>query len=312
MDFFRLLFYYPFRWIVNMLPMWVVFGLSRWGARLWAATKNRRYRRRITANIHSGVGGPISKRGLKGLYIDFLQTHIMVRIGILLYPSLAKKRPETIFEVSGRHFLDAALAQHHGAILTTTHMGPSMLFAFWSGAFYQTGLLRLLHKERLATMGTRIVYNLMQRLYQYLPVDYIDVEGDLSQRERILADNGVIVQIGDGSGVLLGKGRFLPLPFLGKQVFFARGPFSLAWRTWAPIVPYFLSYQKGKFRVVIEEAIWCHRRDVDKERAIRMAAGCFAGRFEKQLMQQPGTWQLWEIFENGKLIHGDENLHSGH
>ncbi|MEA1968686.1 MAG: hypothetical protein U9N77_10780 [Thermodesulfobacteriota bacterium] len=240
------------------------------------------------------------------MLLDFFATHIFIKMSSLLYSSFAKMDSEDLFTIKNQHYIDKALEKKCGAVLTSAHLGPSMLIAFWAGKKYKTGLLRLLHNNGAATFGQRLANRRTRELSDFIPVEYINVQGDLSRREAILSANGLIVQTGDGASVMTKIGKLLPVPFLSQQVCFAKGPFSLSYRTGAPIVPYFIKCGKEKFEVTIYPPVYHDEcSDISKEAWIKQAMSVFASNFEKQFFKSPGAWQLWELFEKGKLIYND-------
>lgn len=307
-DLARYFFYFPYRWIVNILPLDAVFAISRIGAVAWSKIQNSARHRRVIANLEKGLGDRFSAVQIKKCYIDWLNTHILVRTGFLLFPSLAKKNLNDIFDDTGKVFIDEALRQKRGVICVSPHLGPLSVLIFWIGRHYNAAIIRILHEEHLDTPGMRITHRLTQKLYKkYMPAKLIDPSRRLIVprcRQKILEQNGILSETGDATGIMLGRGKFIKVPFLGKQVFFPVGPFLFALRTKAPIVPVFVKCDARKFKIVIEAPIQIQAStsDESKEETVRKGIFLFAKIFEKHLLENPGNWLLWELFEKGRLI----------
>jgi lauroyl/myristoyl acyltransferase len=297
----RVLFYYPYAFIVRLLPLSTVYAIIDIQAKVWNAFINKKKKKHILKKFKSAFEKRVSSYSFEEMFLQFLRTQIIIKTSVLLYAKLAKENPKKTFSVTNPHYIDEALSAGSGAILTTAHFGPSMLMTFWAGRHYNTGLLRLLHNKKTNHYGQQLAQRTTRKLSRYIPVTYIDVQGDLSLRDALLKDNGILVQTGDGASVLTGIGKLLPVKFFSKKVLFAKGPFSLAHRTKAPIVPYFLKHGKYRFEIEI-----CPPLVIDtskpRESSINDAMQEFAACFEKHFIENPGSWQLWELFEKGKLI----------
>ncbi|MFO7883879.1 MAG: hypothetical protein R6U68_03575 [Desulfobacteraceae bacterium] len=300
----RLLFYYPFAWfVVNALPVSAVLKIARAKAVVWGTFMDKKRKNALLNRFGNLKKEFHFKQSARQLFLDYLTNHVFIKLSPLMYGALARTPTENLFVIKNRHHLDRALKKKRGAVLTTAHFGPSMLLAFWAGENYHTGLLRLLYDKREATFGHRLARNRVRQLSEFIPVTYIDVQGDLSAREKLLSENGLIVQTGDGASVMTGIGKLIPVPFLARRVLFAKGPFSLAYRTKALVVPYFVRLIGKKLEVTFYPALDPEKAfKGDKDAWIQEAAALFASDFEAALFTAPGTWQLWELFESQKLI----------
>lgn len=97
------------------------------------------------------------------------------------------------------------------------------------------------------------------------------------------------------------QGTGMPVQFFGRWVRLPRGPWELARRSNALVLPIFSSRKKDwDFRVYIEEPFRV-RRSEDSEADIREAVERFARILEKQLRRDPGQWTVLEDFWT---VHG--------
>lgn len=82
----------------------------------------------------------------------------------------------------------------------------------------------------------------------------------------------------------------------GRRVRLPRGPWELARRTHATVLPVFTSRgSRDNFRVYIEEAFKVNC-SADAERDVREAIERWAAMFEKHLRREPGQWWVLEDF----------------
>ncbi len=300
----RIIFYYPFGWVLQKFSLKMILKLAVVQARVWVVFTNKKKKITILNKFEYWKDVLHIKDSSEQMLLDYFATYIFIKMSPLLYSSFAKKNPVELFIIKNKHHIDKALEKQCGAILTTAHFGPAIMTCLWAGRNYKTGLLRLLHNNRSTTFGQKLALRKIRELSDFIPVEYIDVQGDLSRREAILSKNGLIFQSGDGTAITTQIGKLLPVPFLSRQVFFAKGAFSLACRTGAPIVPCFLKCGKEKFEITLYPPVYPDE-NINKEVWINKAMSVFASNFEMEFFRSPGAWQLWDLFEKGKLIYND-------
>jgi lauroyl/myristoyl acyltransferase len=188
---------------------------------------------------------------------------VWIRSGLLISRKMADAKGGSLFQVEDACHIDRALEQKNGVLLTTTHWGPSIYAGLWIGRYYPLSVLRLVHDRDL----------------------------DCWSKRKVMA-----------SGLLFGLGHVQSVHFLNHQVLFARGPFSLSYRTGAPVVPFFMWLQDHRFRLKFLEPINVHEFSQAKETAIARAMQEFAILFEQALRQSPGSWLLWPLFQKGLMV----------
>jgi KDO2-lipid IV(A) lauroyltransferase len=97
------------------------------------------------------------------------------------------------------------------------------------------------------------------------------------------------------------QGTGIAVTFFGRRVKLPRGPWELARRTNALVLPVFSSRKHhGDFRIYIEEAFRVSHT-TNAEADVREAAERFAVLLEKQLRRDPGQWTVLEDFWT---VHG--------
>jgi KDO2-lipid IV(A) lauroyltransferase len=107
-----------------------------------------------------------------------------------------------------------------------------------------------------------------------------------------LQDGQVVGMMGDRDI----QGTGIGVQLCGRAVKLPRGPWELARRTNALVLPVFSARKHYRdFRIYVEEGFRVARSD-DSERDIREAAGRFAALFERQLRRDPAQWTVLEDF----------------
>jgi lauroyl/myristoyl acyltransferase len=279
-----------------------IFHLNACLSRAAVLATSPSFRQRIRENIHLGFQNFDVARCNKELY-NYLHCLVWIRSGLLISRKMADAKGGSLFQVEDACHIDRALEQKNGVLLTTTHWGPSIYAGLWIGRYYPLSVLRLVHDRDLDCWSKRKVMALRQQLEsKYMPVRFIDARKEKEARLQVLAENHLLHQTADASGLLFGLGHVQSVHFLNHQVLFARGPFSLSYRTGAPVVPFFMWLQDHRFRLKFLEPINVHEFSQAKETAIARAMQEFAILFEQALRQSPGSWLLWPLFQKGLMV----------
>ena len=116
-----------------------------------------------------------------------------------------------------------------------------------------------------------------------------------------LKEGGLVGMMGDRD--LSGGG--IPVKLAGRHVRIARGPWQLAWRHHAVVLPVFCSREhRNTFEVRVEEPVQICRSGTE-EAGIADAAQRWATRLEAHLRRDPGQWLVQEDFWNVHACSGD-------
>lgn len=121
------------------------------------------------------------------------------------------------------------------------------------------------------------------------------VEADLAGLRRCLT----ALQAGDAVALVADRdltGTGVCTPMAGRCVRLPRGPWELARRTGAPVIPVLLRRRgRASYAAWIGEPVLV-RRDGPSERAIAEAAATWARGLEGQIRRDPGQWLVLEDF----------------
>lgn len=181
--------------------------------------------------------------------------------------------------ISGQEYLDAALAEGHGAILALPHSGNWDVAGVWlvghSGSF--TTVVERPQREAL--------YERFIAYREALGFEIVPVDGSVSFRTLLerLRENKVVCLIGDRD--LTGSG--LPVTFFGEQARFPAGPARLAVSTGAALLPVGTWFTDGGWGLRVHPRIRVNNRQ-EVPAAIQALADIFAG----DIAAHPTDWHM--------------------
>lgn len=301
-DAFRLLVWYPLRWLVIALPVRAgLLVLRTMGDLHHALAKGRRAQLlENLARIIDPAADPHGRRA-RAAVREYFRNHYIDRLFIFIFPKLDAKAIGRLVEVSGLEHLDRALARGRGAILVHGHFGPVHLpLVLLARLGYRMRQIGLPSDEGLSWIGKNVAFRLRLRYEGLLPAAIIHAESFLRPAFSWLKENGILMTTGDGSGTERRVGRHLSCPFFKQRALFPLGPFLLAGKTGATILPLFIAPgARQGYRVVIEAPFVPERAGVD---AAADLAGQFVRRFEARVAENPGYMHFLDRFVPGKFI----------
>lgn len=112
--------------------------------------------------------------------------------------------------------------------------------------------------------------------------------GEVTRFLRVLRDNRILAITPD---LLSARGSGVPVRLFGREAELPAGPFFLAYRTGAPLLPAFLHYSERRCHVRVLPAIPVPEGDRDP--VVASLGQEWATRFEAWVSERPDTWQFW-------------------
>lgn len=224
----------------------------------------------------------------------------------ICFPSLSADNIDSLITIDGKQRLDDALALGKGVIAIQPHFGAYMLnlpVLGFNG--YKVNQIALRGNpppeiiEKVPEMErkgfNRAAYeHRLTKFESSLPAEFINAKLTLSMRKvhEKLKKNEIVAVSGTGRG---GK-KFVPVKLCGREALLSFGPFSLAMRSGAVLLPMFIVRDADmKNRMVIEEPIKI-AADGDRE-SIRLAVQEFADLMTDYLRRYPEHFgmRLWRM-----------------
>ena len=168
---------------------------------------------------------------------------IKLQIETFYFPQMTPQNISDTTQIINRQHLDNALKQGTGVILLNSHFGNFQMVIAALGhrgySIYQMAVRieedpeKFIHNDKLLSKIHVRTIQARQRLEESLPVQFLHVQKFMRTTFRILKNNDVLIIAGDGR-----QGTsFSSIPFMNTPANFSTGPFELALRTGAVIVP---------------------------------------------------------------------------
>ena len=233
-------------------------------------------------NLRAAFDGQLTpnqtRRIIRGAYRQFGASIVE----LLRLPAIDTAYLDRYVTLDGYQHIERALASGRPVMFLTAHYGnwelssivaalkgfPIVALARAQSRFPKLYRLLVSYRE---SKGCRVVHKggamrrLIEALEQRQPVGIV---GDQASRQGILVD------------------------FFGRPALFATGPFELAYKTNALILPVFAHRVRGpRHRIVIEPPPEL-ARDVPKPEAVRQGIERFAGMLARHITEDPSQW-LW-------------------
>lgn len=288
-DALRLIIWYPFRWLVLLLPVRAAFGLFGLMGRVHCALAPGRSRRLLGTFKAAGCAseGRLACKSFENHYID--------RMHIFLYPRL--RRPEQLapfVRMEGLEHLDAARREGRGALIVQPHFGPvqiTLLALALHG--YDPIQIGYPTDRGLSWIGRHVAFSLRMRYEGMLAAPIISAESHLGRVYKHLKRGGVVLTTGDMAGGGAYLGRQHEVDFLGARVRFPLGPADLALRTGALYVPTFIIVERpDSYRIVFGHPI--EPTTGEAEQDMLAMSREFASVSEGYVRNHPYLWHHWE------------------
>lgn len=193
--------------------------------------------------------------------------HIKKEIEVFYFPDMAKKVEKWI-SIDGKNNLDSALKINRGVILLHLHFGaihiPILALGNLGYNITQVGVNPLfLSKNSKENMSyfARKVWEIKLFYEKILPADFIYIGTSMKKIFSCLKNNGIIDMAADGR-----KGsQDITTRFVGQNISFSLGPFRIAKKSGAIILPTFvIRNSNNTHKLIIESPIYPEGLDVEE------------------------------------------------
>jgi KDO2-lipid IV(A) lauroyltransferase len=253
----RWCYWYPWRRLAQALPhparlraARILGALFYWSSPGWRALTE--------AELRASFRDRPSPQLFARLSLWAAQQYCTAQLEVFAYPCLTPRDMEAYLPLEGRENLDAALEGGRGALILLSHLGANQMImpALGFRGYRINQISRAAQAENdeyqgrhLSSLFLKIIH--LQRAYEEsLPAQHLDVSRGPRQVLRKLKSNEIVAVAGDGR---YGT-EWTPHTFLGRPATFSPGPWLIAHRTGAPLLPTFVlrPQRGGRYRVIIE------------------------------------------------------------
>lgn len=287
----RWLYWFPFRILVQSLPLKVGF-LPAYPAALLAYLFKSKQRKLTEEGLDKMFEGRISAQQRKSLLLRTFDNYFKKGIEAFWYPKLTVTLCEKIFACEGLKYLDDALLEGRGVVLLHGHLGnPHMLMPALGFKGYR--LSQLGSRNPPAKQGgpfSHLVNKMEQRIYEIklsykeaLPVNFIYTDKSLRDAIKRLKDNEVIAIAIDGRE----GSKWIEIDFLRHRALFSTGAMNLINRMRPVVLPTFTVRQDDNTHKIIITKPMELKYTGDKENDIMENTKIFLALFEEYINTYP-------------------------
>ncbi len=288
-DVFIWFYWYPFRVLVQMLPLKAVYFIGDiGGVFLYGISKKRRelLRRVIPLVIKDDKPDP---RIFKTVAKRALRLFCKNEMELFLYPKLNSSGIKNMIRLEGSNYLEHALKKGKGVMLFFAHFGANQMvmpsIGYRGYKMNQMSAPSTVWKEKLPNKKfTRMSEKGLELRWTFelsLPVKHINIFGSMKKAFMCLKRNEVLGIAMDGGG---GSKR-VPVDFLGKKALFSTGAIEIAMRTGCGVLPTFIVRGKGGRQTMIIEPPLSIMTGCDN--AVEFNTSAFVKRLEEYIYRYP-------------------------
>ncbi len=277
-------------WASTRWPLRLMYWMARWLVIAPFVLARPKYMRAVRGNYARILGLPPAHRQVGRVAWQMMFEHAYHWIDFFRWSQQPGWRvAAAVALVEGAEYFEAARAGGRGTLLLTAHMGNPEVGAVALGKTKEPVTL-LYWRDRFATAEEfRCRMRALGRVHG-IPVDASPLS--VVPALRVLREGGILAAHGDRDFNDTGW----PVPFFGEPARFPPGPFLLASRANAVIVPvFFLLEPDRRFRVVYEPPIEV-RQDGDEDANMREAMGRWVEVLERHIAQRPHQWYCFYPF----------------
>lgn len=294
----RILFWFPVRWFVLIIPMNTIRRMGKWFGELDYFISGTKRRHRMSKNISDSLH--ISLKDAQNIVRKNLSMNIINTLELMKYPNYTKTQVVDGVIFDGFDRLNAGLNRGKGVILLTAHFGTKQMLQIALGllGYAVTQIHFHMGKDELSFVQKFVAQKQRKKIESKIPARFISANGFLRPAFRCLKENQVLIMAGDGVGLKKRMDKsYRSFNILEKKMWFPTGPYSLARRTRSAIIPTFaFREQGGGHRIKFETPI-----DIDNL-GIMQCAGEYVSLLESYVRRYPWHWEFWEEFDEDVLV----------
>ena len=288
-DVLRLIIWFPFRWLVRIIPIASSFALFKLLGDLHYYAGGGK-RRRLLQNINS----IIEKKGnAVNAAKKYYENHYIDRLHIFLYPKLTTiEKIKKYVYFQNIEALEKVLKYRKGALLVQPHFGPVQI-TLLSLALHGYNPIQIGYPtdKGLSKIGRYVAFRTRLKYEALLPAPIIPADKYLGKIYKHLLQGGVVLTTGDGAGGDLFLGEHKRFNIFGVDRLFPLGPAMWAIKTGAAFVPTFIITETPRrFRIVFEKDIRGIFNNLEKDRAYITER--FVAIAEEYIKRYPQCWHF--------------------
>jgi phosphatidylinositol dimannoside acyltransferase len=292
-DTWRWWYWYPWRRLVQALPAPARLQTARSLGTLFYLSSPR-WRTLAQEELRASFQTRPAAPSLTRLSLWGAQQYYQGQLELFTYPRLTPGDMERYFPLQGQEHLDAAREHGRGVMILLSHLGANQMImpALGFRGYQVNQISRAAQEDNDEYQGRRLsplfrkIINLQRSYEESLPAQHLDVSRGPRQVLRKLKANEIVAVAGDGRY----GAEWTPHTFLGRPATFSPGPWLIAHRTGALLLPTFvLRPQRGcRYQVIIEPPLALPYR-ADAASFVQAGLDAYVPRLESYFYRYP--WQ---------------------
>ncbi len=244
-------------------------------------------RRTVAGQVHNMLEEAVPEEQIKRIVSRCFVLHYQRQVESLFLGEMDKKTIEARVDAEGLSHIDRALAKGNGVILLLSHFGsfllPPLLLGHKGYRVNQVAgrqINRSVFQER--------IWVWRKKRMDRQPVHFIQAEKFLRPLYKALKKNEIVTIAFDGRD----SRTWVTVDFFGRKAAFSPGPFELARRTGATIIPAFTVKQKDHTHRIEFLSRFALAPAADREKAAARDTRNFAGILEGYIRQHPSHFGM--------------------
>ena len=296
-------------WLLCRLPasaaVWIGERLGALG--YWLQPKRTRIG---LANLRAAFDGTLTPTESHRIIRSYYRQLGAGVIELLRLPAIDRAYVDRYITIEGRRWFDEAVASGQPILLLTGHYGNWELSSIVAALLGFPIMALARAQEKLPRL-----YRLLVSYRESKGCTIIHKGGAVKRLVTALENRQCIGIVGDQASR---QGLFVD--FFGRPALFSKGPFELAYRKRALVLPTFIHRLRGPFhRLVVEPPIRLSQQQ-SEDQAVRAGIEQFAGVLSRHIREDPGQWlwlhKRWKhtssrrllVLSDGKLGHLKQSL----
>ncbi len=243
----------------------------------------KKYRRKVLSNLSLAFQGEMDVKEMARLAKKIFFNFTLVPLETIHIAAVPFGRMIQGIEITGREYLDDALAKGNGVIALGSHLGAfTILGTRLAMEGYPFNII--INIENFPRIWKRLeVY--MHRLGQR-PFPPKPAAASIKKSLNCLRRNEVLYLIADEQQIIGG----LPVPFFGRMAYTPPGPAIFSLRTGAPILPMFVVRENGTPKTLIIGPPVEIERTFDEKKDMELITAKLTRAVEDSIRKYPEQW----------------------
>jgi len=243
----------------------------------------KKYRNRVFSNLSLAFGGEKNPKEIAKITKEVFFNFTLTPFETILTAAAPSGQFIKKIKITGREYLDAALAKGNGVIGLGSHLGAfTTLGTRLAIEGYPFNLI--INEGNFPKLWKRLGDH--QRRWGQKPFSQKPATTSIKKSLNCLRRNEILYLIADEQQIRGG----VPVPFFGKTAYTPPGPAFFSLRTGAPILPMFVVREKGIPQTLFIGSPIEMELTSDRKKDIELLTAKYTKAIEDVIKQYPNQW----------------------